>query len=577
MSTKPLYSYIRHEFSARKSKIAALSALTGVVAVADASLSFATKTFIDEVITRTSGVPFIVYGVVFLLLILTISIGGGLFRQAGAKLASQITCDLRVRTFRRMLDLPFYFFNRRPVFWFSLRLNEDSSSLGQTAVNAAVEATWFGTYFILVNGCMIFLNWKLGCLIPLLVILLLSATYWAHRLSVAALPKMMAFHGQMHVRWKESLLGARELKAFAREDVERREFSNILRNVQRSTTYGERFTSLPVPLVLFFNGLATGLILAVGGPGVIAGTMSMGTLVAFIYLVSQLFWSVNQFCCFFIHIQWSLSAAERHFETMGDAGPASNGSGSARRNIKQIEFRNVSFRYEENTPYVLNDISFTAVRGQTIALVGPSGGGKTTLVSLLAKFYEPERGKILVDGQDFGTLPAEGLKLGIVSQTPHFFSDSVLENIRFGRPGATKQEVFDAARTAGADGFITGLPDGYETRLSGNGSPLTGGQKQLVALCRALLVNPNLLLLDEVGASLDHQSEGILSEAVASLATNRFVFVVAHRLHTVRRASQILFIEKGMVCEAGTHEELMAQRGRYFQFCETQRVAAEAC
>ena len=339
-----------------------------------------------------------------------------------------------------------------------------------------------------------------------------------------------------------------------------------------------------LPIILSLGSVAIAMALAIGGHQVIAGGLNVGEVVTFLMYAQLFFAPVQDMSAWFAELQMAHASAERVLSLV-EAVPeirdspavaariGADGSDGYPDRIGRIEFENVGFRYR-NGPQIIEKFNLAVEPGETIALVGATGGGKSTLVNLLGRFYEPTEGRILLDGVDYRE---RGLRwfqsnLGIVLQQPHLFSRSIADNIRYGRLDATIEEVEDAAELAGAHSFITALPNGYNTEVGEGGNQLSLGQKQLISIARAILKRPRLLVMDEATSSVDTETERLIQKALLELLGHQTSFVIAHRLSTIRAADRILVIEKGKVVEQGTHEALVRHRGSYHELYAEQSL-----
>lgn len=343
----------------------------------------------------------------------------------------------------------------------------------------------------------------------------------------------------------------------------------------------EKIVALLNPLITVMSTIAIAVIAGLGGWLAIMNIISVGVIVSFTAYIRQFFQPLRQLAQLYNQLQSGLAGAERIFEIM-DALPTVKDKPEAKplpRIRGEVEFDHVSFEYEKDKPVLIN-VSMKAMPGETIALVGPTGAGKTTIINLLSRFYDVQKGVIRVDGIDIRNIQQKTLRqqLGIVLQDTYLFSDTVIENIRYGRKEATDEEVIQAAKLANADQFISRLPQGYQTEVSEQGSNFSQGQRQLIAIAHAVLADPAILILDEATSSVDTRTEMQIQEALLRLMEGRTAFVIAHRLSTIREADQVLVVNDNQIIERGNHNELLEQRGFYHdlymsQFRRAQQIA----
>jgi ATP-binding cassette subfamily B protein len=376
--------------------------------------------------------------------------------------------------------------------------------------------------------------------------------------------------------FNEAIMGVRTTKALVREGENLAEFQGLSGEMYGHSMKNAMLAAVYLPIVITLGSVGVGLSLWKGGVDIAGGIsgMSFGTLVAFIQYAAFFYIPIQELAERFTQLQAAQAAAERIqglLDTVPEIRDVEGAFDPGDERIAGIEFRGVSFAYKEGQP-VLDRFDLSVRAGQTIALVGPTGGGKSTIVSLLCRFYEPTDGVILFNGSDYRTRRLQWLqsRLGVVLQTPHLFSGTVAENIRYGRLAATEEEVIAAARLVNADAFIRTLEKGYETEVGEGGSRLSTGQKQLVSLARAILADPQIFVMDEATSSVDTETERLIQGAIETVLEGRISFVIAHRLSTVRSADRILVIEKGRIAEEGSHEELLRRRGHYYNLYTNQ-------
>ncbi|HHY22969.1 MAG TPA: ABC transporter ATP-binding protein, partial [Clostridiaceae bacterium] len=379
--------------------------------------------------------------------------------------------------------------------------------------------------------------------------------------------------GELNGFIEEIVSGQRVVKAFSREKKTIEEFGEINNRLRDAGIKAQIYSGVVPPLMNVINRLSFALVAGAGGWLVIKGAITIGVIASFINYSKHFARPINQIANQFNMIQAALAGAERVFEIMDEVPEIIDEPDSIiLDDIKgQVIFDDVYFEYKKDVP-VLKNINLEALPGQTIALVGPTGAGKTTIVNLLMRFYDVNDGSIMMDGIDIRELKLDYLRssLGMVLQDTYLFSDTVRENIRYGRLEASDEEVEEAARLANAHSFIHRLPDGYDTKVTEGGSNLSQGQRQLITIARAILADPEILILDEATSSVDTMTEMKIQEAMLSLMKGRTSFVIAHRLSTIREADQILVINSGEIIEKGTHEELMETQGFYYNLYMSQ-------
>ncbi|MBQ5620916.1 MAG: ABC transporter ATP-binding protein, partial [Alistipes sp.] len=382
--------------------------------------------------------------------------------------------------------------------------------------------------------------------------------------------------GEMVSALDESLAGVKVIKSYNATDYVKKNFFGINSDVAELTLSMARRQQLASPMSEFLGITAVGVVLVFGGILVGNGSLDPGSFIAFVAIFSQITRPVRHFVDQFANINQGIAAGERIFEII-DSRPAIEDTPQARtfEGLKEkIELKNVRFSYDE-TREVIGGVSFEIKRGETVALVGPSGGGKSTLSELIPRFYDPQQGEILIDGVPLKAYTQESLRahMSIVAQETVLFNDTIEGNLRMGKPTATHEEIVAAARVANAHDFIEQAPEGYATNIGDRGSKLSGGQRQRLSIARAVLKNPEILILDEATSALDTESEKLVQEALNKLLKGRTSIVIAHRLSTIQGADKILVVSEGKIAEQGTHDELVKKGGIYAHLIEMQSFA----
>jgi ATP-binding cassette subfamily B protein len=379
--------------------------------------------------------------------------------------------------------------------------------------------------------------------------------------------------GRLNAHIEETYSGFTVVKTFGHRALAEEKFRELNDDVYQASFGAQSLSGLVSPITTFIGNISYVGVAVVGGIQVATGQISLGSIQAFIQYVRQFNQPLTQIASMYNTMQSGMASAERVFEFLDadeeavlEAGPGS-GAGSAAPDL--VEFEQVNFSYLPGTR-VIENLSFVVEPGTTVAIVGPTGAGKTTLVNLLMRFYEPDSGRILLGGRDIAAMSRAELRsrIGMVLQDTWLIGGTIYENIAYGRPGATEAEVIEAARTARVDHFVHTLPNGYQTRLNENGVNISAGEKQLITIARALVRQPQLLILDEATSSVDSRTELLIAQATAELRRNRTSFIIAHRLSTIRDADLILVVQAGRIVERGSHDELLQRRGAYWQMTQ---------
>ncbi|MCP3905873.1 MAG: ABC transporter ATP-binding protein [Planctomycetes bacterium] len=561
-----------------------------VIAIIDVGFPLATKLLIDEAQAAGFTSRLTAYGIGYLSFIFVFALCVWWFIVLAGRAATGVGHDLRRGAFARLQELQFGYFDVRSVGWLVSRLTADCTKVSSLLPWLMLDAVWGSCLIVGIAVVMLLLSWKLALVVMIIVPPLSIATVYFQSRLLESSRQVRRCNSIITASFTECIMGVRTTKTLVRERENLGEFeeqtvemfSHSMRNSLQSAVY--------LPMVIVLGSAGVGLALWRGGIDVMSTGVTLGTLVAFMQYAALLHMPIQELARRFTELQGAQAAAER-VQSLLDTAPEIADSEEVRRAeaagaipddgaIDTIEFREVGFEYKTGEP-VLEAFDLTVRAGQTIALVGATGGGKSTIVSLAARFYEPTSGSVLVNGIDYRQRPLHWLqsRLGVVLQTPHLFAGTIRENIRYGRLDATDAEVEDAAVLVNAHEFITETGDGYETEVGEGGAKLSTGQRQLVALARALLADPQIFILDEATSSVDTETERLIQGAIERVLAGRIAFVIAHRLSTIRSADRILVIDGGHIVEQGRHEELLEARGRYHalytrhsSFEQTERV-----
>ncbi len=574
--------------------IALMMCIAPLTAVGDAGFTLVTKFVIDDATNGAGASRTWVYGLLFAALAVGFSICVGSFILIAGRISTGLSHQLRTSGFARLQELSFSYYDRRSVGWLVTRLTSDSDRLARLIAWGSLDAVWSVCMLGGIAAALLWLNSTLALCVLSVLPPLLVLSYWFQKRLLRGHRKIRKTNSRITAAFNEGIMGVRTTKTLVRERQNLREFKELSGNMYGDSVRNAILHSLYFPLMLGLTSLGAGVAMWQGGLEVLraeAGGMSLGTLFAFVSFSLHFFFPVQELSRFLADSQAAQAAAERVAElletqpeirdapevqaAMAGAGdredqPELAMDGQPER-IETVEFRDVTFAYEPGRN-VLEDFNLQVRSGETIALVGPTGGGKSTIVSLLCRFYEPTAGQILINGVEYRKRSLLWLQsnLGIVLQAPHLFSGTIRENIRYGRLDATDDQVEQAARWVDAHDFIQASQQGYDTPVGEGGTRLSTGQKQLISFARAVLADPQIFVMDEATSSVDTGTEQRIQSALGRILEGRISFVIAHRLSTIRSADRILLIARGRVVEQGTHHELIACRGEYFKLYTQQ-------
>lgn len=519
-----------------------------------------TYTLTREMIFRMAG----------LLLVMKIIdlLAGFYMTKTGHIMGAKIETDMRYDVFQHLQKLSDSYFNETKVGQIMARITSDLFDITEFSHHCP-EEYFIGLIKIIVSfAILVRLNTLLTVILFLSIPLMIVFASKYNRRMRKGFKEQKRHIGVLNADIEDSLLGVKVVKSFANEDVEIEKFQKG--NKKFLDIKSETYASMAGfnTITKAFDGIMYIIVVLFGGLFLVEGKMSSGDIVAFILYVQTLLTTVRRIVEFTEQFQRGMTGIERFTEIMDqDIEIFDDEDAVDLENVKgKIEIKDVSFKYNNNSENVLNNISFTINPGQKVALVGPSGGGKTTLCNLIPRFYDVEDGEILVEGIDVRKIKLQSLRsnIGMVQQDVYLFSGTVRENILYGKPDATEQEVIDAAKAAGAYDFIMNLENGFDTYVGERGVMLSGGQKQRISIARVFLKNPPILILDEATSALDNKSEFIVQESLENLAKGRSSLTIAHRLTTVQNADLILVLTEEGIIERGTHQQLMEQKGYYY-------------
>ncbi|PWH19083.1 MAG: ABC transporter ATP-binding protein [Anaerolineae bacterium] len=539
----------------------------------DAYFTYINKQFVDQGITLKDPARLMELATLY---------GGLILIQAGfvfafiylaGVLGERIQYDLRKLLFNHLQKLSLSFYSQNAVGRLMARVTSDTGRVSDLVTWGIVDVTWAIMNIATSAVFMAIINWKLALIvlaaIPIMVVM---AVEFRKRI-LTEFRRSRRANSKITGAFNENIQGVRVVKALRREDQNTREFQRLTTEMYNASYRAAWLSALFLPSVQIIAAIVLGIIIGYSGVQIRSGLITLGGINAFVSYLTFMMWPIQDLARVYAEMQHSIASAERIFKLVDTQPEVRNRPDAvpAATLLGEIEFEHVDFYYDDRTP-VLKDFSLKVQAGQTIALVGPTGGGKTTIVNLLCRFYEPTRGVIRINGRDYIEYTLESIhsKIGVVLQTPHLFSGTIKDNIRYGRLEATDEEVVEAAKLAGAHDFIVTLEKGYDQEVGEGGNLLSVGQKQLISLARAVLAKPELFIMDEATSSVDTLTEALIQKGMETLMSGRTSFIIAHRLSTVRRADRILFIEDGRIVEQGTHAELLRARGRYHRLYTQQ-------
>lgn len=530
----------------------------------------------------------------FIVLYILIAVGYGVFvylfiKNAGV-VETSVGYKIRSEAFNKLQHLSFSYFDKTPAGWIMARLTSDSRRLATIISWGLVDMVWGLSLMGGILVTLFIINYKLALIMTAIIPLLFIASLYLRKKVLISYRNARKINSEITGAYNEGILGSKTTKTLVLEDTNFKEFDAKTLKMKKSSIRAIIYSSLFFPTLIAISYAGILFIMQSGGKMVLTGIITVPVLYLFISYTTHFFEPIMQLARILAELQQAQASAERIMslietepdikdseEVIEKYGDLLNPKvENWEELIGDIEFRNVSFHYIEQEP-VLSNFNLKVKAGTTVAIVGETGSGKSTIVNLLCRFYEPVSGEILIDGINYKERSLAWLhsNIGYVLQSPHLFNGTIFENIAYGKPDATLEEVIKVAKVVSAHDFIMALPNGYDTNVGEGGAKLSVGEKQLISFARAIISDPKILILDEATSSIDTKTEDTIQKVIKKVLAGRTSFMIAHRLSTVRDADLILVLDKGEIIEQGTHQELLAKRGEYFELYKTQFIAEQ--
>jgi len=544
-----------------------------LVSVLDAFFTYLSKQIIDLGIIPGDKEALIRTVNTYITFILIQAAGTFFFIYLVGILGERIRYDLRKKMFHHLQQLSLSYFSQTPVGWIMSRVTSDTERVAELVTWGLLDSAWAFINVLTASYFMVIINWRLALIVLLsLPVMVFLAIKFRTRI-LYHYRRARRANSRITAALNENITGVKVVKALSREATNLKGFKLLTTQMYSSSFQAAFLSAIFLPAVQTISAISLGIILWRGGLDVKLGIMTIGGIQAFVSYIMFILWPIQDLARVFAEMQNAVASAERIFSLI-DTQPSIKNRSEA-LDIKSISgditFDHVSFQYEDDEP-VIKDLSFTVKQGQAVALVGPTGGGKSTIVNLLCRFYEPSSGTILIAGEDYRNLKLQDIqsRIGVVLQTPHLFSGSIRDNIRYGKLSASDEEIEEAAKLAGAHDFITKFEKSYDQNVGEGGNLLSVGQKQLISIARAILSNPEIFVLDEATSSVDTLTEALIQHGMNQLIQGRTSLVIAHRLSTIKHADVIMVIDDGQISEMGSHEKLMRNQGHYYRLYTQQ-------
>ena len=574
--------------TARKKEVFWLLFYMVVVAVCDTVFPYLNKLALDNFVDTQTFLLTDLYRLFTIYIVFTIVQSFCIyqfFRWAG-EIELGFSKDVRQLGFRKLQDLSFSYFDSTANGWIMARLGHDVMRLAEIVSWSLMDLFWSGAVMVFIAGVMLVVNWKLALLVLIVVPFMAYLSVWFQVKIHKKYQETRRINSMITAAYSEGITGAKTSKTLVLEEQNFADFSSLTSSMKEKSIKAALYGSLFSPIVISLSSFSIAGLLWYGGNLVILQAIKIGTVLLFTQYATQFFQPLREIAHLVTDLQMAQTSAERVLgllkqevtivdseEVILKYGTVWSPKITNYEKLKgDIEFKNVNFHYNEKEP-VLKNFNLKVKAGETIALVGETGGGKSTIVNLLCRFYEPISGKILIDGVDYRQRSLGWLRsnLGYVLQSPHLFDDSIMDNVRFGDESISEDLVIKCCKLVHADNFIKKLKDGYDTKVGEGGNRLSSGQKQLISFARALAADPAILVLDEATSSVDSANENLIQSAITTLLANRTCFVVAHRLSTIVNADKILVIKNGKIKEQGTFKELINKKQEFYRLYTHQQ------
>lgn len=584
---KNIWYYFLPEIKRFRKNLIALSIFACLTAGIDIGLSYMTKYAIDVFIKEGSFKNIGQFSLMYVVLISLLGICIFFFISNGGKVEAGLSYRIHKRGFKKIQELSMSYFDKNAIGWIMARMTSDVTKLGEFISWSLVDMVWGLTLMIGMFIVMCVVNLKLTFITLAITPILIFVSFYFQKKIVGLQRSVRKFNSKITGAINEGITGAKTTKTLSTEDICVEDFEEMTEKMKGYSIKSSKFASMFQPVVINLAAIGTVMALYYGGNGIIKGTVEYGTLVLFINFSVQFFEPVRELAAILTEMQSAQVAAERVHNLLDaksdivEKEEVISRYGSVTKPKKEnfeklngdIEFKNVSFCYNKDE-WILENLNLKFKKGQSIALIGETGSGKSTIVNLICRFYENQKGIIEIDGEDIRNRSEAWLhnNIGYVLQTPHLFSGTIKENIRYGNLSASDEEIILAAKRVNADKFIEKLEGKYEAQVGEGGSLLSSGQKQLISFARAILANPKLFILDEATSAIDTETEMEIQRALETVLENRTSFIIAHRLSTIRSCDRIIVIEKGKVIEDGNHNSLMKDRGHYYKLYTNQYI-----